>query len=77
MSTKYKNLYETLKKQIENLLDTGSYMLPPERELAHIYGLSRQTVRQALSLLENENLIQRVQGGGSYLTGIRPSNHKN
>lgn len=40
-------------------------MLPPEMELARSYKVSRQTVRDALSRLHNENLIQRTAGRGT------------
>ena len=35
--------------------------------MAQEYGMSRQTVRQALSLLEQEDLIERRQGSGTYV----------
>ena len=35
------------------------------------YGVSRQTVRHALSILENEGLIIRRQGSGIYVTEHR------
>lgn len=41
--------------------------LPTEGELVDIYRVSRQTVRQALSLLEQEGLIEKRQGSGSYI----------
>ncbi len=43
----------------------------PENELAEKYGMSRQTVRQALSLLEQESLIERRQGQQHLCAGER------
>lgn len=77
MNTKYEILYQELKNNIIDLLNEGIGMLPPERDIALSHGVSRQTVRQALSLLEKDNLIRRVQGGGSHLTGIRPDRYNN
>lgn len=42
--------------------------LPTELELAEKYAVSRQTVRQALELLERNGLINKVQGSGSYIS---------
>ena len=42
--------------------------LPTELELAEKYAVSRQTVRQALELLERNGMINKVQGSGSYIS---------
>lgn len=42
--------------------------IPGENELAQKYQMSRQTVRQSLSLLEQKGLIERRQGSGTYVT---------
>ena len=47
----------------------GRNRLPGETELTRQYGYSRQTVRHALSLLEEEGVIERVHGSGTYLAG--------
>ena len=38
-----------------------------EKELCEIHGVSRQTVRQALMCLENDNVISRVRGSGAFV----------
>ncbi|MBQ8965461.1 GntR family transcriptional regulator [Ruminococcus sp.] len=38
-----------------------------EKQLCDIHGVSRQTVRQALMLLESENIIVRVRGSGTFV----------
>lgn len=43
-----------------------------EKQLCEIHGVSRQTVRQALMLLESENVIVRVRGSGTFV-GSRTS----
>lgn len=42
--------------------------LPSESELETAFGVSRITVRQALSALHAEGLIQKLNGKGSYVT---------
>ena len=59
MSAKYLHLASSLKKQIIQKSGTGVYKLPSENELCRQYGYSRQTVRQALRLLETEGLIEK------------------
>ncbi len=69
MSAKYVWLAGLLKNLIEeNAGDT--FKLPTEAALCQKYGVSRQTVRKALSVLEAEHLIEKRQGSGSYATGL-------
>jgi GntR family transcriptional regulator len=41
--------------------------LPSERELMEIYGVSRMTVRAAISRLADEGLLYNVHGSGTYV----------
>ena len=69
MSAKYIWLAGLLKNLIEE--NTGDTLkLPTEAALCQKYGISRQTVRKALSVLEAEHLIEKRQGSGSYATGL-------
>lgn len=77
MSTKYRQLADQLKKELADNIKYGHYKLPTEQELCARFHLSRQTVRQALSLLEQEGLIARRQGSGAYATGLLPDMEKN
>ena len=45
--------------------------LPPEREIARSFGISRTTVRTALDLLEERNLIRRKIGSGTFVVHDR------
>lgn len=64
---KYYQLFEQLKKDIFQGVYQNGQRLPGENEMAQEFSMSRQTVRQALALLEQEHLIQRRQGSGTYV----------
>lgn len=63
----YIQIAEHLMAQIEN----GSYApgdkLMTERQLSKSLNVQRATVRQALSVLEDRGLIERVQGSGTFV----------
>lgn len=65
MNLKYQIVADALRSGIRE----GKYQktLPTEQTLSAEFQVSRQTVRQALSLLENEHLIERRQGSGSHI----------
>lgn len=76
MSAKYVWLAEMLKNLIEE--HAGSVIrLPTEAALCQKYGVSRQTVRKALSTLEEQHLIEKRQGSGSFTTGLSDQAEKN
>lgn len=66
MAVKYRILAQLLREEIAAHGNVRNYRLPTERDLTRRYGVSRQTVRCALTLLEQEGLIRRRQGSGSY-----------
>ncbi len=67
MAAKYRSLADMLRGEISKLANSGRGRIPTEMEIAEQYGVSRQTVRNALDLLEQEGLIERRQGSGSYI----------
>lgn len=77
MTTKYERLANTLRELIETNMSLGITRLPTEKMLCEQYKVSRQTVRQALSLLQKEGLIQKKRGSGSYPTGLISDSKKN
>lgn len=72
MATKYQLLADRLREELRRNSGQAGYKLPTEQELSRKYQLSRQTVRHTLRLLEEEGLIHRRQGSGSYATGLLP-----
>ena len=60
-------LTELLRGQIEHGELAPGQRLPSERELCDQYGLSRITVRQAMTQLANRGLIHKVVGRGTYV----------
>ena len=66
--------YEQVADQLRELIVSGELArgerLPNENTLAHEFGVSRATVREALRLLAAQNLIRTAKGagGGSYVT---------
>jgi GntR family transcriptional regulator len=49
----------------------GGYVLPPARVLCEQFGISRMTLRQAMSLLEREGLINSRRGVGTMVAHSR------
>jgi GntR family transcriptional regulator len=56
-----------IRRQIETGRLAGGERLPSETELAETFELSRLTIRQSLSQLANEGLIERRQGIGTFV----------
>lgn len=67
----HKQISDWLKKEIEAGSLDKDEKLPSENELAEKFDVSRVTVRRALQTLENDRLIYRCQGLGSFVTDQR------
>src|SRR4051812_26566315 len=68
--TLYNQLIIYFKERILNGSLPAGIKLPTEVELSKTHQLSRGTVRLALSNLENEGLLERVQGRGTFVRSI-------
>ena len=77
MAIKYKWLIEQLREIISDSIQKGINKLPTEQELAVRYRVSRQTVRAALAVLEDEREIRRIKGSGAYITGLSSLEDRN
>ena len=64
-------LYYQLELQLRDRVESGQWKagdrLPTEAELAAQFGVSRITVRQALDRLEDDGLISRQRGRGTFV----------
>lgn len=65
MSTKYLKLYNNLVNKIESKEYKIGSKLPSENELTNNFGYSRDTIRKALSLLEQNGYISKSKGKAS------------
>lgn len=72
---KYTVLADNLRKEILSGSLKYGERLKTECELANLYGISRQTVRHSLDLLEQDGFIYKKRGSGSYVNYIR-EDHK-
>lgn len=64
-------LYNQLKEEIENRTLVPGTMLPRETELAAMRGVSRVTLRAVLKKLEDEKLVTRVRGHGTFVRKVK------
>ena len=64
-------LYYQVKQILQEKLDNGTWkpgdLVPSEQELQETYGVSRITVRQALSELTHEGRFERHRGQGTFV----------
>lgn len=67
---KYFQLMEDLKEQIMSGQIQPGDKLPSENELAQQYQISRQTVRKALSMLQNAGYIYAEHGRGTFCSEL-------
>jgi GntR family transcriptional repressor for pyruvate dehydrogenase complex len=67
-------LYESVADQIINLIKRNELKpgdkLPPERELANNFSISRASIREAFRVLESRGLIKSTPGGGRFIREI-------
>jgi GntR family transcriptional repressor for pyruvate dehydrogenase complex len=65
-------LYEQIVQQVEESIHKGVMkpgdQLPPERELAQQFGVSRTAVREAVKALHEKGLVEAYPGRGTFIT---------
>jgi GntR family transcriptional repressor for pyruvate dehydrogenase complex len=71
---KPKKISAQIAEQIRNSIMSGEFApgdrLPPERELAEMFGVSRPSVREALNILGASGLVEALQGGGTTVKSL-------
>ena len=73
MISRYAQLISHFREQIlDGSLPAGA-RLPTELDLAEEHQISRGTVRQAMSALVNEGLLERVRGRGTFVRPLPPA----
>jgi GntR family transcriptional regulator len=64
-------MYHQLKELVSEKIESGEwapgYRLPTEAEISREFGVSRITVRHAMQLLQNQGLLERKQGRGTFV----------
>lgn len=65
-------VYYQIKYKVQDWIVSKEYgpgeRIPSENELAKIFNVSRLTIRQAMGLLVQENLLSRKRGEGTFVT---------
>ena len=67
-------IYIEVAKKLEADIKEGIYKskerLPSERDLAVMFNISRMTVRQAITLLEEKKIVYRERGSGTFVQAL-------
>ena len=70
---KQQKVYLQIVEQFIDRIERGEFkpgmQLPPERELARLLGVSRASLREALTVLQMMDLVETVSGQGTFITG--------
>jgi GntR family transcriptional regulator, transcriptional repressor for pyruvate dehydrogenase complex len=71
------SLVERADQQLESLILNGSLpageLLPTERKLGEMLGVSRTVVRETIRLLAAKGLVQVTSGSGTYVRSVGPN----
>jgi len=71
-----KAIYEDIVLQIRTMIERGELKpgdkLPPERRLAEMFSVSRNTVREAIKALAERDVLESRQGAGTYVREADP-----
>jgi GntR family transcriptional repressor for pyruvate dehydrogenase complex len=69
-----KGIYGDIVLQIRDMIDRGELRpgdrLPPERALAGMFDVSRNTVREAIKALSEQQVLESRRGAGTYVRSV-------
>lgn len=72
IKSEHRPLYAIVAQRLTEEIAGGAFFdqdkLPSEEKLGRMFGVSRATIREALSVLEKQGQIRRVQGLGTIIT---------
>jgi GntR family transcriptional repressor for pyruvate dehydrogenase complex len=73
-TVQYDRLCEQVARQLQDMIASGTLeegsRLPPERELAENFGVSRTAIREAIKVLSTRGLVEVLPGKGSFVTTL-------
>lgn len=71
-------LYQEVGLQLQTRISQGEFdigdRLPPERDIAQVFNVSRSVVREAIIMLELQGLVEVRKGSGVYITHLPQDN---
>lgn len=76
VSSRQERILEVLRSQIKEGRWSYGAALPSENDLAHSLGVSRGTLRGVLAELENEGIIRRERGRGTFVARVPGSGER-
>lgn len=65
---KYERIVDHYKNEIKKGILKENDRLPGEEEIAVLFSVSRMTANKALNILQEENLVRRVKGVGTFIS---------
>lgn len=70
---RYEAVVESVLELVESRGLKPNDALPTERELSELFGVSRNVLRQAFSVLEERGMLRTIRGSGRYLRSVQGS----
>ena len=67
----YIRIHDKIKEDVDDGTWKIGQRLPSERDLCETFDVSRMTVRQAITLLVDEGILERKPGSGTFVASSR------
>ncbi len=75
-TTKYMEIVQWIEQKILNKELVPGQKMYSENELKEMFSVSRQTVRHAIGVLEQDGILRRIRGSGTYINDSRMADLK-